>query len=190
MNEVYTSYFIAIPIPNEFIEQFKNLIDELKAHSSDIQTVNPSTSHFTLYYLTKETENDLDYVNKCIVEHAYLLKNSRVEIGGFNFFGKDQPRVFFLDVKYPKELEQFNQTLANSLSKYAAAENNLGFHPHVTVASVKDPNTKKFFQAKRDSIEHKFNQINWTFPLREIVLYGANSGVKPEIQVPLKKITI
>ncbi|MEK7617360.1 MAG: RNA 2',3'-cyclic phosphodiesterase [Patescibacteria group bacterium] len=186
----YTSFFIAVPIPDEYIFSFAQLVNEINNSFPEIPTVNPTTPHLTLYYLTQEAQDDLNYIKSRVEEIKNILENNTVKIGGFNCFGKELPRVLFLNVGYPTSLNSFNQQLATSLKKYSAEDNGLGFYPHVTVASVKDPKAQEIFQAHRSRIETLFNGIRWTFPITEIIIYGANSKIQPELQNPISKIVI
>lgn len=185
MKNPYTSFFIAIPLPEKYKGLFKSLIGELQLLYPDIPTVNPETPHFTLYYLTKEAEEGISDIKIILEKSITSLKNIQITVGGFNYFGQEQPRVLYLDVKYPDTLKDFNQNIKIKLEKYSADDNKLSFTPHVTVASIKDPVNQKVFQKNRGELEELFNEVKWVFPITKVILYGANSKVQPELQKPL-----
>ncbi len=185
MIRVYTSFFIAIPLPEKYLDSFKILIKTIQLMYPDIPTVNPETPHLTLYYLIKEAEQDLNKINISVGKCIPLLKDAHLTVGGFNYFGQDQPKTLYLDAEYPDDLINFNQQLNIDLEKYSAHDNDLGFKPHLTVASVKDSVAQKKFQENKDEIAKLFNEVKWNFPITEIVLYGANSKSSPEIQEQL-----
>lgn len=109
-----------------------------------------------------------------------MLKNSEITVGGLGSFGGDDPRVLFLNVLYPKVLKEFNQSVTQLLEKYYAEDNALPFHPHMTVARITAPEAKQSFKGSISKLKNRLDEINWTFPITEVVLYGVDSTKHPE----------
>ena len=47
----FTSYFIAIPLPDQFQTQFEKLLSDIQNMGLQVRTVYPKTPHITLLYL-------------------------------------------------------------------------------------------------------------------------------------------
>ncbi len=188
MSNVYTSYFIAIPLPEEFRSQFKKLTDEISTKYPDTPTADPTTPHITIYYLLKEATPDLSEIERTIEENITVLAGTRLSAGGLNFFGPtDYPKVLLLDVSYPNELISLNKTFTGLFKQYSAEDNDRKYQPHLTIAFANTPKSQVAFQTNREDIEAIFQQISWTFPITKVILYGVNSKIEPELQIPIKE---
>jgi len=175
----YTSCFIGIPLPEKYQESFQNLLKE-------IFQINP----LTLYYLDKQSQTDLPKITENIKNHLEILKGVKLKIKGSGYFRGNDPRVLFLDVQHPKALQEFNKVITESLSTYSAPDNNLPFHPHVTVAWVGDPESQQAFKAHQSNLKTLLDKVNWPFEITEVVLYGADSTKKPECQEKLISLEV
>jgi 2'-5' RNA ligase len=181
----YTSYFLAILLPTQFQQKFIDLLGKIKSIQPSLQLVNQETPHITLYYLNKNSEGNFHQIEKVIKDKGSLLENEQLTIGGLGCFGKDNPKVIFLDVKYTPNVKVFNQEMDKVLSDYSAKDNLLTFKPHFTLALIKTSRAKKDFLEKNRLIERVLEQISWPINIEELVLYGVNSKQQPEYQEKL-----
>ncbi len=118
-----------------------------------------------------------------------MLKGVRIEVGGLGYFRGDDPKVVFLNVTCPDEVEQFSHQIAKDLSKYSATENNLPFHPHMTVAWLPTTQAKKTFWDKQQELTTLLDK-NWVFDLKEVCIYGVDSTKHPQFQEKLIHLQI
>lgn len=186
----YTSCFIGVPIPEKYQQIFEDLLAKIPQINPLFKQPYLKTPHITVCYLDKQSQDDLQRIAENVKNYLEILKGAQLQIGGFGYFREDNPRVLFLDVKYPKALKEFNEALTKSLSVYSATDNKLQFHPHVTVAWVGDPEAQKVFKTHQPELQALLDKNDWTFEITEIVLYGADSTKQPEYQEKLISLEV
>lgn len=186
----FTSCFIGIPIPKKYQQDFECLLKKISQINPLFKPPYMRTPHITVCYLDKQSQNDLPKIAENVKNYLKILKGTTLEIGGFGYFRGDEPKVVFLNVKYSKALQGFSITITKSLSVYSATDNNLPFHPHVTVAWVGDPEAQQVFKLYQPGFETLLGKVDWTFEITEVVLYGADSTKKPEYQEKLISLEV
>jgi len=186
----YSSYFIGIPLLRKYQQEFEDIQIDVSRISPLFKTTYPKTPHITVYYLAKQSQSALPEIVEDVKKHLEILKGAKLKVGGLGFFGEDKPRVLFLDVQYPKQLKEFNKVLSKSLSNYYASDNDLPFHPHVSLAWVGDPEAQIAFKASLSELKSRLKEINWTFDITELVLYGVDSSQNPEYHKKLISIAV
>ncbi|MCL5784235.1 MAG: RNA 2',3'-cyclic phosphodiesterase [Patescibacteria group bacterium] len=186
----FSSYFIGIPLPQKYQLDFETLQADVSQISPLFKTTHPKTPHITVYYLDKLPQSSLPKIAEEVKKHLEILKEAKLKVGGFGYFGKDKPRILFADVKYPPELLEFNKLISESLSVYSAYDSSLPFRPHVTVAWVGDPDAQLAFKANMSELRSIVEKVNWTFDVTEVVLYGVDTTKKPEYHERLITIEV
>ena len=186
----YTSYFLGIPLPQKYLKEFEQLLADIHSIDSSIETVRPQTPHITIYYLNKQSQYVLEEINDAIKPFSNILNKVALKIEGFNYFTKDNPKVLFLDVKYPKALINFKNKVSEVLGKYSAADNNLPFRPHMTIGRIKTIQGQQSFKENGNEILARLERIRWSFKVNEIILYGVNSTKLTEHQEKLLTIPV
>ena len=186
----YTSCFIGVPLFDKFQKEFEKLLGNVAKLYPNWQIVFPKTPHITVYYLNKQSQFALFEIEKIIQTKISILKNLVLSINGFDYFWKDDLRegIIFLETVYPPAFVDFKSQLANKLSRYYSADNNLPFHPHMTVARVNDLSSVGSLKNCVLELGNKTGKINWEFPITEIVIYGADSKKQPQYQEKLISI--
>lgn len=178
----FTSYSIAIPLPDSFLLDFDRTLKSIEAVFPQAQTVSPSTPHITLFYLLDTAEEAFNKVSRVIEMHKTNLKGIKLKIQNFGYFRGDNPKVIFLDVQYPESVKEFSSKLCMDLNQYSARDNNFTFHPHLTVSTLKTDQAKESFKQIKEELVQVLKNVKWEFTLSEVALYGANSNEIPEFQ--------
>lgn len=186
----YSSYFIGIPLPEKYQQDFEDLQKDVSQISPLFKTTHPKTPHLTICYLGKQSKSILPEIAEDVKKHLEILKGTKLKVGGFGYFGEDKPRILFVDVQYPPQFQEFNKEISKSLSIYCASDNSLPFHPHVTVAWVGDTEAQNVFKASLSKLGYILNKVNWTFDITEVVLYGVDSTEEPEYHEKLISIAV
>lgn len=186
----YTSCFIGIPLPEKYQPIFADLLEKIPQINPLFKQPFVTTPHITVCYLDEQSQDNLQKIADTVKNYLEMVKGMQLQIGGFGYFRGDEPRVVFLDVKYPKALREFNESLTKSLSVYSATDNNLPFHPHITVAWVGDQEAQKVFKTHQPELQVLLDKIDWTFEITEIVLYGVDSTRQPEYQEKLIQMSV
>lgn len=186
----YTSCFIGIPLPEKFQPDFESLLRDVSQIDPLLEITYPKMPHITGYYLDKQSQFYLPDIVQSVESKISLLESVELTIGGFGYFRGDNPRVIFLNVQYPEALKGFSDAVAESLSKYYAPDDNLPFYPHMTVAKLITPRAQQSYEMTEPKLKLRLNEVNWTFPVTEVVLYGVDSTKKPEHQEKLIPIRL
>ncbi len=173
--KVYTTCFIGIPLPKKYQQAFETLLVDVSKMCPMLELIDPKTPHITGYYLDVQSQFNLTDIAKSVESIIGLLKDTKLTVGGFGYFGEDNPRVLFLNVLYPEVLKDFNQSITKLLKKYYANDNDLPFHPHMTIARINTSESKKLLEESNSDFKARLNEIIWTFPITEVVLYGVDS---------------
>lgn len=181
----YTSCFIGIPLPQDKQAEFAILISDLQAMELDLRCVNPTTPHITLYYLDEQSQYHLEEIAEIVNQERDVLASASISIHELGVFNPEQPRVLYLQADCSPEVEQSNHIFRNVLHEYYAIDNNVPFHPHMTIARIPNNESRSEFHKNRMYIESLCNQINWKFPVTDIVIYGVDSTQDPESQQQL-----
>lgn len=188
----YTSCFIGVPLSAKFQEAFEKLLTDVGKLYPNWEITYPKTPHITVYYLDKQSQYILPDIAEVIQAKISIINNLVLTISGFDYFTKKDPKeaILFLDIVYPPAFADFNRELTAKLGKYYALDNNLPFRPHMTVAGVNGLNNNLSVKDCIANIEDKTREINWEFPVTEIVLYGVDSTKQPQYQEKLIHIPI
>lgn len=186
----FESSFIGVPLPEKYQAEFRELLKDVKEISPLLETTNPEVPHITLYYLDKQPESSLTEIAQSLVPTMGLLSGTKLMISGFDYFDRKDPQVVYLDVQYPKSLSDFRQEVAEISAKYSDAGKNLMFHPHLTVARLKNSQSPELFNQIEPRLQTRLNKVNWTFGISEVVVYGADPEDVPKRQKRLKIIEL
>lgn len=176
----YSSYFIGIPLAQKYQQEFEDLQTNITQISPLFKTTHPKSPHITVYYLNKVSQSALPTITNEVKKHIRILGGVKLKIGGLGYFGKDKPRVLFSEVQYPPQLQEFNKVISKSLSIYCASDNNLPFHPHVTLAWIGYPKAQKAFKIYKAELNSRFERVSWIFNITEVILYGVDISKQPE----------
>lgn len=186
----FTSYFIGIPLPGEFQKDYEALLCQANVIDPNIKTVNPLTSHITVYYLDKFPTLIPAHTAELLKSKINLLANSQITVSGFGSFGGQNPKTLFLAILCPTELKQFRKSIFKILAKNSAQDNSMPFYPHMTIAVVKAENYEKNFIHFQPQLKALLDNVTWTFTITELVIYGVDSIQSPEYQEKLVVIPI
>lgn len=188
----YTSCFIGVPLPEKYQEKFEKLLDDVGKLYPNWEITYPKTPHITVYYLDKQSQYALPSIVRIIQTKIIILKNLVLTVNGFGCFTKEDPRggIVFLNIVCPSTFADFNREITYKLSQYYSVDNNLPFHPHMTIARVNGLKNKSSLKNYVSYIEHKIGKINWEFPITKIVLYGVDATKQPQYQKKLVTIPV
>lgn len=181
----YTSCFVGIALPYDYQEAFEKLLLDVKIIDPNIKTVQPKTPHITLYFLNKQSQEEIDKIIQLIKPKIQSLHTISFTIGGFGYFGEPKPKVLFLNVKYPPLFTDLQKILAEHLKEYSDKNSNQTFYPHITVGRMASKKAKESFLINQKKIRLELEKIQWSFTCSEITLYGVDSSKSPQHQEKL-----
>ena len=190
--KVYKTCFIGIPLPNEYHKEFVILTNKLQNCYPSLELALPKIPHITIYYLDEQPQSKLDDIAQNVESVISVIKGVDLKVSTLGFFGDNDPRVLFLKVYYPDILVNFHNQVSKLLNKFFVNDDELPFHPHMTLGRMQTLQAKKEFKDLKGTLEIMLEQISWVFPIKELVLYGIDptnltEGHKKLITIPVKE---
>lgn len=167
------SAFIALPLERHAKRRFKNLQQGLESWQDILTFQNPQSPHLTLYFWRELLEIEYDDVLPKIRTIAERTESFTIQVNGADTFGgAGRERVLFLTVAFSPELA--------SLKKLCPWSNppDQPFHPHITVARIKHPQT---FAVHRKKIMKIFDGISIEVPVDRLRFYAEVHAVKQAV---------
>jgi len=176
--------FIAIKIKPE-----KKLIDlllEFRRLFNDerINWVSEDNFHLTLRFLGETTHEQVHALHSSLEQISNQFKKFEFKISGTGTFGpKSNPRVLFVNIHFPEEMEKLVKEIEKAMVLVGFYEELKPFRPHLTLGRIKYLNDRTRFLRILDEI----SQVDYqTVQVSEFVLY--QSILRPEgpVYKPLK----
>ncbi len=139
--------FIAIPLPAEIqtkLEEFARIYHITQRNG--FRPVKSSNIHLTLKFLGDATPEQIDSVKTCLVEIVRGQNQFRIEFKGIGAFPNwNQPRVIWIGMHAPFELEKLFKIIDQSTEKIGFPSEGRKFSPHLTLARVNSSMTDPSF---------------------------------------------
>lgn len=165
--------FIAIELDENLKEKIGIVKESLEKILPQIRWTKPDTWHLTIKFLGETKKNKVDEIIK-------LCRNIMDKYSTFNIILKNisafpnlrMPRVVFIDTEIPEELEKIYEKLENNLVDLGFKKEDRNFHPHLTLARIKD--VKAFLKGWEKTIEkikELGREVHFKLEVKEIVLY-------------------
>ncbi len=182
----YDSCFIGIPIPTIYYNKLTYISDITRNISDKISVVDFHTSHITLYYMGKQSEDILRHTKSIVKRHITLLRKNSLQATGMGYFNKRNPRVIYIDVLTQDMLHNFRQTISQRLTNLAPENNKKEFHPHITVGRIKGYEVQKEFKKNLDLLMDAYAKVYIDFIIEHVCIFG----IDREAKVKQRKLSI
>ena len=135
--------FIAIEVPEEIHVALRERQAALRAAAplseADVWPKLPENIHLTLKFLGEISERQAAQVTEALEAFAPFGKFP-IEVKGFGFFpNAHRPRVFWVGVQAPPDLEQLAARVEGAMEKLGFAREERAFTPHLTLARFRSP---------------------------------------------------
>ena len=135
--------FIAIEVPEEIHVALRERQAAFRAAAplseADVWPKLPENIHLTLKFLGEISERQAAQVTEALEAFAPFGKFP-IEVKGFGFFPNARcPRVFWVGVQAPPDLEQLAARVEGAMEKLGFAREERAFTPHLTLARFRSP---------------------------------------------------
>ncbi len=172
--------FLAIDLDEALKEKIILVKKNLEEALPKIRSTKPNTWHLTVKFLGETNKDKLEDVKK-------ICKNIILKYSPFHIILKDisafpnlrMPRVIFIDSQIPDILHKIYEEIENSLVPMGFKKETRNFHPHLTLARIKD---NKHFLKDYEKIVEKIEQmgkiISFNLQVKEIILYQSILNAK------------
>lgn len=165
--------FLAIDIDNNLKEKIILVKEQLEQILPQIKWTKPDTWHLTIKFLGETKKNKVDEIKKLCKDIAIKYSSFDIILKNISAFPNlRMPRVIFIDTEIPKELEKIFEEIEDKLSVLGFKKEDRKFHPHLTLARLKD--IKPFLKDNEKIIEkigEIGRKIHFSMIAKEIVLY-------------------
>jgi 2'-5' RNA ligase len=185
----YTSCFIGISVPREFVAELHGAAEAVSSTLTDLEIADMQTPHITIYYLNEQSQLDLETVVAEVRKHKNQLAGSRVEIGRMGVFGGEKPRLLYVQAECSDSLYKFHDEISVQLKMYRAVDNDFGFVPHITLGRIKLTESNNFI-AHQAEVSNILQKVSLGFEVQELCIYGVDSRKVPERQTKLLTIAV
>lgn len=131
--------FIAIKLPDELTEKLDQVSSNLQTRLNELplRWVPIENIHLTLKFLGDVSEASLDLVTEILKTQAGAQKPFDVSVGGLGIYpNMKQPRVIWVGVEAPDELEIFQRRIDSETSRLGYALDKRRYSAHLTLGRV------------------------------------------------------
>jgi len=181
----YNNFFIGIPIPEKYIDEYENVLRSIKNTDKSLKINVTNMLHITVLFMGKQGEASVGRVEKVVEESKNLLNNIIIEVKGSGYFKNKNYDVIYLQVKESEKLKEFYRKIKEELKETFLSEKK-HFSPHLTLARVKN---RELQTDELKYIENILRGVHWEFPITEINIYGRESENRNK-QVVIRTIKI
>jgi 2'-5' RNA ligase len=187
--------FIAVEIPPHLQHKIQHASEPLRKAlgTSIIRWVSEQNVHLTLKFLGDVSPASMDHLTQILRTEADSCPGFDLQIGGLGSFPSlRRPRVLFIGIQAPAELEVLHHGISSSCMRLGYESERRGFSPHLTLGRVKqDASAVDQQKIRRALAETKIDSLG-TARVNSVHLYKSelkSSGpVYTQIfSAPLKK---
>ena len=148
--------FIAVDINSSILESIHKQIESLrkKIGNSAVRWVLASNIHLTLKFLGDVSPDKMDALTGILQTEADSCQQFDIRIGGLGSFpNSKRPRVLFIGIQAPAELEALKRGIESATTKLGCKSETRVFSPHLTIGRVRENITSADQQIIRKALE-------------------------------------
>ncbi|MBI4927050.1 MAG: RNA 2',3'-cyclic phosphodiesterase [Anaerolineae bacterium] len=130
--------FIAIELPQPIQSRLGEIIQELKSSTPKaLRWVPPGNIHLTLKFLGNVSPTNLTSLNQALSKTVSRHRSFEFSVAGFGAFpNKLRPRVVWVGVAAPEELELLHHNIDRETERLGYHSEDRNFSPHLTLGRV------------------------------------------------------
>ena len=132
--------FIAVDIPSHIQQIIQKKTRPLRETlgASLMRWVEVENIHLTLKFLGDISPASVDLLIPVLRTEAELVRAFELQVGGLGSFPSlKRPRVLFIGIRAPAELEALYQGIESACKQLGYGSEERGFSPHLTIARVR-----------------------------------------------------
>jgi 2'-5' RNA ligase len=147
--------FIAVDIPPVIQQAIQYNVDNLrKSIGGSVRWVLVHNIHLTLKFLGDVSLTNVELLTQMLRAEADSCPSFDLSIGGFGSFpNSKRPRVLFIGIQSPVELEALQRGIESATVKLGYESDSRSFSPHLTIGRVKDHISPSDQQRIRETLE-------------------------------------
>jgi len=155
MSDAGHRVFIAVPLEPALRDAVAAVERRLEAAGVALKWINPENLHFTLRFLGHISPAQLTRARRAARDAAEDTEGFRIRLAGLGAFPSvRRPQVVWIGVSEgEQELKDLARRLDDSLAKQRFPKEPRSFHPHLTLARIRDPGRAPALEAAMASLE-------------------------------------
>lgn len=173
--------FIAIDIPKNLKEKIYNAFNNERKNMKGVKWVEEENLHITLKFLGEIKEEKIKEIEKILDEVSHKFKSFEVslgQLGGFPDF--KNPRVLWIGVLPSEKIEEIFKFVEERVERISIEREERKFHPHITVARIKE---RKGIYFERKKFDNKFKVDN-------VVLFKSDLRPEGPVYTKIKEVKL
>ncbi|MCC6476160.1 RNA 2',3'-cyclic phosphodiesterase [bacterium] len=132
--------FIAILLPEEWIESLSEVQKKIGWLGKGIKWVEPDNLHLTLKFLGETPPSLLPQIEAALSGACKECDPFDMQISGTGTFPDSRrPKVYWAGLKAPRTLLLLQERIANNMHALGFEDDGKTFVPHLTIARIKEP---------------------------------------------------
>lgn len=136
--------FIAINLPAEWKELLTQPQESIAWLGKGVRWAEPTGMHLTLKFLGDVERDTAEKIGASLQTVARTCHPFSMRMAGTGVFPNPRrPRVFWAGITAPNELHDLQRNVEDEMELLGFPKEERDFHPHLTVARIKDPIGKK-----------------------------------------------
>ncbi|NJC96392.1 MAG: RNA 2',3'-cyclic phosphodiesterase [Anaerolineales bacterium] len=172
--------FIAVDIPPRLQAVIQEHTDRLRKSigTSLVRWVPSQNIHLTLKFLGDVSPANIDILTQMLRTEADSCPAFDIRLSGLGSFPSlKRPRVIYIGIQAPAELEAFQHGIESAAAKLGYESESRGFSPHLTVGRVRQEISASDLQKIRQALEELQVDSLGTARVDSVKLY--KSDLKP-----------
>lgn len=186
----YQKCYVALTLPVELHQDFRDLLNEIRVADPELRTVNPKRPHITILRMGNLDDHNKPTAERIIEMGVSKLWGSELHIGGMGTFKDEttlQPDILYLKVTCPKVLIDSHNILQENLAPFINHPEYFPFVPHVTLAHILNRKfCQKTFKTAEDDLRKLLKAVSWNYQIEELALFGMDITKRPCYSSPIK----
>ena len=176
--------FAAIEFPENIKRQAIEIQEDLREYGCRISWTKASGMHLTVKFLGDTDESIIDALGDAFGEVCRRYSGFELNLSETGVFGGKHPTVMWLGLSFPEELMNFQKEIDRAAEKFGFKPEKRQFHPHLTLARIKDtsgvlPMIEKFRKIELEKV---------AFSGDELILFRSDLKPSGAVYTLLKKM--
>lgn len=155
--------FVAIDLPDEIREQFRDVQDGLRSSRVRLTLVDQESMHITLKFIGEVSGSALSQITEIL--QTIEASPFSMEVGLIGTNSQRAPRVVWAEVDDPGQCRALAESIDSSLASLGFEPEKRKFRPHITIARV-----RQFHQSLFEALAGVASSCSGTIPVREFIL--------------------
>jgi 2'-5' RNA ligase len=172
--------FIAVDIPQRLLQAIQPKVDDLreKLGNSAVRWVAVNNIHLTLKFLGDVAPSNLESLKLMLQTETQSRYPFDITLSGLGSFpNSKRPRVLFVGIQAPAELEALQHGIESAAAKLGYESDGRPFSPHLTIGRVNDRVAQSELQSIRKLLDEV--KIDSPCPARVDSVHIYKSDLKP-----------